>query len=774
MKKTALFLFLPLLAASCMRSAETNSEWKPVEGHIMTRWAAQVDPNCPLPEYPRPQMVRSQWVNLNGLWNYAVTPQTETSSEIADGKILVPFAIESALSGVGRSFQPDEKLWYRRTFEVPAQWQGKRVLLHFGAIDYKSTIKVNGTEAGSHEGGNTAFSLDITDLLKSEGAQELIVEVTDPTDSMKQPRGKQVLNPKGIYYTPVSGIWKTVWMEPVANQYISSYVGVPDIDNDKFVISANVENADEATLIRYTASDNGKTVATATASNGEKAELVIPDAKLWAPGSPFLYDLKMEVVQGDQVTDAIDSYFGMRKISIGKDAAGYNRILLNDKFLFQYGFLDQGWWPDGLLTAPTDEALLYDIEFTQKAGYNTIRKHIKVENDRFYYHCDRLGMLVWQDAVSGDDFNLKNFPNGIEKDPQAAAQFEYEWKETIDQLRNYPSIVNWVVFNEGWGQYGEGRLIEWTKQYDPSRLAEVSGWVDMGNGDISDIHRYPGPGRVEESGPNGAFAVGEFGGLGLPVEGHLWNPEMNNWGYATYTDRDKFVEAYKHLMFQLRTMVGEGLSAAIYTQTTDVEGEVNGMMTYDREVQKIPAEELAAIHKPLYEEVKAPKTVLEDSQRTPQTWFYTQQKPADDWFSQSKAPADWKQGLAPFGYNHPDGRLSFSYYEREAKAHQKNTEWKGPDLWIWQAFELQELPKNPCIRVRYDDQVEVFINGLPVYENANRSVHYYHTDLIPLPEEVRQSLHQGRNTIAVHAHSSKVQKRPQSYILDAGIVDVIE
>lgn len=763
-------ILLSLAAAAGLFAPSANARWQPVPGHIMTRWAANVDPSCPLPEYPRPQLVRSEWMNLNGLWNYAVTPKEQTSSTIDDGQILVPFAIESALSGVKRAFLPTEKLWYKRTFDIPAGWKDKRVLLHFGAVDYISVVRLNGQMLGTHEGGNNAFSFDITDKLAAGKPQEIVVEVTDPTSEGKQPKGKQTLEPKGIWYTPVSGIWKTVWLEPVDDCHIENYHGVPDIDNERFLVRTNVSAG--GAEVRYTVFDGKKQVARATAAGGEQAQLRLPSPKLWSPDSPFLYDLKIEVVRNGRVTDAVDSYFGMRKISVGKDADGKNRIMLNNEPLFQYGFLDQGWWPDGLLTAPTEEALVYDIDFTKKAGFNTIRKHIKVESERFYYHCDRIGMIVWQDAVSGDDYNLKDYPAGIDKDAHSAAQYERELKETVDQLRNYPCIVNWVVFNEGWGQFGGPKLIDWVKQYDPTRLAEVSGWVDMGNGDIDDLHRYPGPGRAANPGPDRVFAVGEFGGLGLPINGHLWNPGMNNWGYATYTEKEKFVEAYKNAVFQLHVLVGQGLGAAIYTQTTDVEGEVNGMLTYDRAVAKISAEELCALHKPLYGKSPTVTDVVEDAQKCPQLWYYTTVKPTDDWFGSRTAPTGWQSGEAPFGYNHPDNQLSYSVYEQQDAAHRKNTEWRGPNLWMWREFDLDEIPAAPYITPRYDEKMEVYINGVRVADLENRAVHYYHADLIPLPAEVKRTLRKGRNTIAVHVWRGVRPKRPQSCIADVGIVNI--
>jgi len=745
--------------------------WKPAAGTMMTRWAAEVNPDSPLPEYPRPQMVRAAWKNLNGLWKYAVTTQDKTSSEINDGNILVPFAIESALSGVKRTFLPSEKLWYRRSFEVPAPWREGKVLIHFGAVDYHTVVYINGKKAGEHEGSGDAFSFDITGLLASGEKQEVTLEVLDPTDAGDQPRGKQVLKPHGIYYTAVSGIWKTVWIEPVPEKYLCDFAGTPDIDRGTFTVNAQVAGSDKATEVRYTVLDKGKQIVAATGKPGENTVLNIPRAKLWWPDAPFLYDLKMEVLQQGKVVDTVASYFGMRKISVAKDTRGINRIMLNNKFLFQYGFLDQGWWPDGLLTAPTDEALLSDILFAKKAGYNTIRKHIKIEPDRFYYHCDRLGMIVWQDAVSGDNFNLKNPPKNLKKDDAAARRFEYELKAMIDQLRNHPCIVNWVIFNEGWGQYGDRKWIDWAKQYDPSRLAEVSGWVDMGNGDICDTHRYPAPGRIENAGRERAFAVGEFGGLGLPVTDHLWNPEMNNWGYATYSDPKSFEDAYKHLIFHLRTMINSGLSAAIYTQTTDVEGEVNGMLTYDRAKEKIPAEELAAINRLLYTAPINLAVIMPNSEREPQSWRYVTVKPQGEWTQSDYDASSWKQGAGMFGYNHPGWQLGYAYDERNAPTHLPNTEWKTDEIWLRRDFALDKLPVNPYLQLRYDEQAEVYINGMLVADVENRPAHYSHSDLIQIAADKRSVFKKGKNTIAVYCKRNKQPKGPANQTIDVAIVD---
>lgn len=754
-----------VIGASCA----TGAAWKPAGDGMQTPWTLKVDPACPLPEYPRPQMVRQQWQNLNGLWDYAVTPKEVQQTAVKDGKILVPFAIESALSGVKRTFKPAEKLWYQRTFSVPSDWKGKQVLLHFGAVDYECQVYVNGKEAGKHRGSSDAFSFDITSLLKPAGEQVVMVSVTDPTNEGPQPRGKQVLNPKGIYYTAVSGIWKTVWLEPVEKISVRRFSGAPDIDKGTYTITPEVANATAGTKVKYTVSDNGRVVAEVVAGAKETAELKLNSPKLWSPSSPFLYDLKIAVLENGKQVDAVDSYFGMRKVSIAKDEKGIERIMLNNNFLFQYGFLDQGWWPDGLLTAPTDEALKYDIEFTKRAGYNTIRKHIKIESDRFYYYCDKMGMLVWQDAISGDGYNLKNRPK-IVKSPESIEMFEYELKAMLDQLRNYPCIVNWVVFNEGWGQYGAKKMIDWTKQYDPTRLASVSGWVDFGNGDICDVHRYPGPGRIENAGPGRAYAVGEFGGLGLPVKGHQWNPDMNNWGYNNYTSAEDFTKAYERLVFQLHFLIGQGLSAAIYTQTTDVEGEVNGMLTYDREIEKIPAEKLAALHAPLYSKPFNWSVVLADSEKQPQQWSYTTEQPAQGWEKEAFNDSNWKKGAARFGCNNPDAQLGFPVDERTAVAHTPRTLWNTKEIWLRKDFTLNEVPENPYLWLTFDSGAEVYINGVLVGKVEGRKAHYGHNELHPFISGTSKVLRKGKNTICVYGVNDP---KPQTnQYLDAGIVNV--
>ena len=532
MKKT----ILTTVAALSMLC--TFAQWKPVGDKIKTPWAEKVDPANVLPEYPRPQMVRSQWVNLNGLWDYAIKPVGAMEPKTMDGKILVPFAVESSLSGVQKGLTEKNELWYRRTFSVPAAWKGSNVLLNFGAVDWKADVFVNDILAGSHTGGFTPFSLDITPYLKAKGEQKLVVRVFDGTDKGHQPRGKQVLNPNGIWYTPVSGIWQTVWIEPVAKSHISGIKAIPNLDQKNIAVTVAAENCTTGDLVEVKILDKGKLVASATGLPGNPLRLGIAEPKLWSPDSPFLYDMEVSLRQGGKTVDKVDSYTAMRKIGTKRDKGGILRMTLNDKPLFHFGPLDQGWWPDGLFTAPTDEALLFDILKTKELGYNMIRKHVKVEPARWYYHCDREGILVWQDMPSGDMGNkweMYTYNGGTDKNrtQESKDNFSKEWKEIMDLCMSSPSVVVWVPFNEAWGQFDTERIVNWTMEYDPSRLVNpASGGNHRPCGHMLDLHNYPGP-AMKLFDPQRVNVLGEYGGIGLPMEGHLWW-NKRNWGYVQF------------------------------------------------------------------------------------------------------------------------------------------------------------------------------------------------------------------------------------------------
>ncbi|HEY8750689.1 MAG TPA: sugar-binding domain-containing protein [Tepidisphaeraceae bacterium] len=582
MKTRAILLALGVLAMAGARS-QAADEWKPGKGPLMTRWAKDVSPENAHPEYPRPQMVRKEWQNLNGLWQFQAAAENEDAplgKELKE-QILVPFPVESALSGLMRH---ETRMWYRRTFEIPKDWNGRHVLLHLDAVDWEATVYVNGKKLGAHRGGYDAFGYDITKALNAEGKQEIIVGVYDPTDTGDQPRGKQVSKPNGIWYTPTSGIWQTVWIEPVNEQFIEQVQAVADVDAGEVKITVAALGVVRRTPINATVTlnENGKSFsANASGFTGRPLTIKIPDAALWSPESPTLYSLHVELAPNNQASDAVDGYFAMRKIALGKDEGGINRLMLNNKPVFMVGPLDQGFWPDGLYTAPTDDALKFDIETEKKYGFNMARKHVKVEPERWYYWADKLGLLVWQDMPSGPA--RRN--GGANMSQQSKEQFEYELDRMIAGRGNHPSIVMWVVFNEGWGQFDTERLVEHVRQTDPTRLVNnASGWTDMKVGDVMDMHHYSDPSmpKVEEK---RAAVLGEFGGLGLPIEGHMWPGKL--WQYRGVADREQLTAAYIKMLNDGWKLKDKGLCALVYTQTTDVETESNGLMTYDRAVFKV-------------------------------------------------------------------------------------------------------------------------------------------------------------------------------------------
>jgi beta-galactosidase/beta-glucuronidase len=569
------------------------AEWQMAPNPIKTRWAADVSPRNAHPEYPRPQLVRKDWLNLNGLWDLAIAPTNASVINEFTNKILVPFPVESALSGVKQMVSENERLWYRRTFEIPRSWVGRRTLLHFGAVDFETRVWVNGHDAGSHRGGYDAFTFDITDLVHAGDGNQIIVAVWDPTDAGTQPRGKQIRKPHSIWYTPTSGIWQTVWLEPVSAAHFTNIKITPDLDHQSVTITPSMPATLGDCTTEVSIMDGMRSVYTATVTAPGVLKLPVRNPKLWSPEHPHLYRVVIRLKLGSRTVDKVESYFGMRKISLGPDEHGFTRILLNNRPYFQFGPLDQGFWPDGLYTAPTDDALKYDIETTKALGFNMARKHVKVEPDRWYYWCDRLGLLVWQDIPSGDKY-IKPQSHDITRSPESAREFETELTALVRQHENHPSIVMWVPYNEGWGQWDTSRIVQKIKDLDPTRLVDnTSGWDDRGVGDVMDMHKYPGPGAPEPE-KNRASVLGEFGGLGLPVPGHTWQSEKN-WGYRSFTNSVSLTTAYLDLADKLFPLIREkGLSAAVYTQTTDVEIEVNGLMTYDREVIKMDRKKIWA------------------------------------------------------------------------------------------------------------------------------------------------------------------------------------
>lgn len=586
----ALFISVILLS---LYSCRPKATWEMAPNPITTRWAQDVDPGNPHPEYPRPMLVREEWKNLNGIWDYSITPIDQNIPEEFDGKILVPFPVESALSGVKRRVGKDSLLWYYTRFTVPETWKESRVLLHFEAVDWEAKVWVNDQLAGSHRGGYDPFSFDITNHINEAKEQVMLISVYDPTSDGTQPRGKQVNDPHGIWYTPITGIWQTVWIEPVPEVCIAEIYTTTNIDNSSVEITVETDPYQSRSDISIAVLDGDQEIATGEAMAGDPVIVSLENPKLWSPESPYLYDLRITLAEDGAVVDEVTSYFGMRKISLGKDSSGFTRILLNNEFIFQNGPLDQGFWPDGMYTAPTDEALRYDIEITKQLGFNMLRKHVKVEPRRFYTWCDKLGVLVWQDMPSGDRYIGGRDPDLIRSD-ESAMQFEQELDRMVLTRFNHPSIVVWVAFNEGWGQFNTGGIVDRIKNLDPTRLVNsASGWTDRGVGDILDIHHYPEP-RMPEPEEERAIVLGEFGGLGLAIEGHTWVEE--NWGYRNMSDMQELKNRYEQFYTQVYEFRDRGLSASVYTQITDVETETNGLLTYDREIVKLNVEDAFRIN----------------------------------------------------------------------------------------------------------------------------------------------------------------------------------
>lgn len=731
------------------------ADWKPAPAPLMTKWGKQVTPQNAWQEYPRPQLVRKDWLNLNGLWDYAITARDAARPQKWDGQILVPFAIESALSGVGKHVTKDQVLWYHRTVELPAGWGG-RILLHFEAVDWEATVFVNGKELGTHRGMSDPFSFDITDALK-DGKGELVVRVWDPTDSAAQPRGKQVSKPGGIWYTPVTGIWQTVWMEPVSEAHATSLQAQVNIEKRTVTFSVAGKNLKDGDTVEVKIKTGGESTSTLQFPFDLPIPVTIDTPKLWTPDSPFLYETEVTVRRGDKVLDRFGTYFTMRKVSVGKDDKGVMRLMLNNKPLFQIGPLDQGWWPDGLLTPPSDAAMKYDLEVLKKLGMNMLRKHIKVEPARYYYHCDKLGLLVWQDMPSGGvPSRGQLIPPNAKQDASFTdaekKQFRTELKAMIDHLRGFGCIYCWVPFNEGWGQHDTNDILKWVKEYDPSRLVNgPSGWADRGYGDMKDMHNYPGPGMFPVM-PNRVSVLGEYGGLGLPLKGHLWK-DTNNWGYRTYKTTEDLRDNYRLLTRRLHPLIGRGLSAAVYTQTTDVEVEVNGLMTYDREVIKFDVTETAKWHQTLFGPPPQFRELVPTSEKAGQFWSYMTAMPAAGWEKPDFDASKWPSGYGGFGTKETPGSVV-------------RLEWKLPNIWLRRKVELKEAPKNDVwLRIHHDEDAEVYINGVLAARVNGYTTEYVE---VPLTAAGLKALKAGSNVIAIHCH----QTGGGQYI-DAGLVEVV-
>jgi hypothetical protein len=688
-------------------------------------------------------MTRPEWGNLNGLWEYAITPRETGRPDHFEGHILVPFALESPLSGVGRRLDEMEALWYRRAFTAPNLAGSRRLLLHFGAADWRAEVFVNGRLAGAHEGGFEPFSFDITGLLQP-GEQELLVRVWDPTDRGAQPVGKQMIKNHGIFYTPVSGLWQTVWLEPVPATRIERLKLIPDVPRQ--ALRATVSVAGDVApasgmRVTLTAVAGGQTVASAQGNPGEEIALTIATPRLWSPEAPFLYDLQVTLARADQVLDTVQSYFGMRQIEVKPDEHGMSRLWLNGRPQFQHGPLDQGWWPDGLYTAPTDEALRFDIEVTKQLGFNMTRKTIKVEPARWYYWCDKLGLLVWQDM-----------PSGRNDTEEARANFRRELKAMLDTLHNSPAIVMWVPFNESWGQapWGPGgtrEVAEWIKQYDPSRLVNnASGWIDAGVGDVRDMHAYPGPSMFPIE-PGRASVLGEFGAIALVVPGHLWD---NKAGQDTQApDGAVLVNEYRERMERLRLLQAGGLAAAVYTQLTDVETEINGLLTYDRQL-KAPAAQFRSINDSVYEPPPAVRVLAPSAMDGAADWRYVTEQPEDEWMAAGYNDDAWKRGVGGFGLDVVPGGVV-------------RTTWQSDEIWLRRVFYYDGQPlTGPRLWLYTSGQADLYLNGQPVGTYPGLWASYL---LHPLGNA--GALRPGLNTLALHAQAGAV-----GHYADAGLIAV--
>ena len=763
-------ILLQVIAISVFLNVPARAQWKPAESKMLTQWGRDIKPESAWSEYPRPQFQRETWTNLNGLWEYAVAPKESVKANNWDGLILVPFCPESPLSGVGRFIEPTEALWYRRMFPaMPAP--GLRNILTFEAVDYETVVWVNGKQIGSHKGGHTPFSFDITEALNKNGQNELVVRVDDATEGY-QLHGKQKLKNQGIWYTRVTGIWQTVWLEQVPTMHLQDLDYACDIAAGSITITPKIANPLAGSKLRITASYRGQEAGTGQGTGS--VTIALRNPQLWSPSTPNLYDLSIELIDstGNRI-DSVKAYTALRSFGKSKDANGHLQLTLNGKPIFHWGPLDQGWWPDGLLTPPSDAAMSSDIEFLKACGFNMIRKHIKVEPRRYYYHCDRLGMIMWQDQVSsGYGRNRKeqsSSPDWTRLDPNptdaqwpqdAHAQWLVEYKRMVDHLRDAPCIGVWVPFNEAWGQHATMEVGKMAVEYDRTRLVNIaSGGNFWPVGDFVDEHHYPHPTFPFHLGKDGRFdgfikVEGEFGGHGWPVEGHLWKADAKNWGYGGLPkSKEEWQGRYKTSIAIMAALRAEGIAAGVYTQTTDVEEEINGLLTYDRMTKidsgwlKEQSELLMAAPTSLTNR----RELMATAEMQPQNWQYTTTAPSESWMKQEFDSKSWSEGRAGFGAGNPA--------PPNARIH---TDWSTPEIWVRRTFELKETSiRKLYLRLHHDEDCVVYINGSEVAR-----LNGYATSYFNLAISSKGILFPGTNVIAIQCRQTG-----GGQYLDAGLFE---